>query len=155
MPHNSSLTGLIQTNYMLWKKGAKFAQSATFCLMCRLYSLHTELMVPLVPDQCYLCSVSHETDVVWVQESWRFTAASSHPDMSWACAEEDVCVSRDCFPAPSPEGKRVGSRSSRSLWHVQIHRISSKECCDAKCAVVPTSSTFCRTHLSLFMGTGS
>lgn len=33
-------------------------------------------------------AVSHETDVVWVQESCRFTAASSHSVMLWTCAEE-------------------------------------------------------------------
>ncbi len=127
---------------MLWKNVAMlcltppFTQSTTFCLNRLLYLLHIELMVPFVPYQCFLCTVSHETGVVWVQESCRFTAASSYCDMLWTCAEENVWVSRDCFPAPSPKGKRVGSCSNRSIWHVQIQKIWGKECYDAKRAAV-------------------
>lgn len=130
-------------------------QSTTFCLICLWYLLHIELMVPFLPYQCFLCTVSHETDVVWVQESCRFTAASWHSDMLWTCAEENVWVSRDCFPAPSPKGKRVGPCSNRGVWHVQIHRIWWKECYDAKRAAVTDSSTMCLTCLGLLMGTGS
>lgn len=137
MLHNYTLTSLIQTNYMLWKNGAVLCLTPPLNIVL-FYLLHIELMAHFVPYQCFLCTVSHETDVVWVKESCRFTAASSSLWHVVNLYGGNVWVSRDCFPAPLPKGKRVGSCSNRSVWHVQSHRIWWKECYDAKCAALQT-----------------
>lgn len=131
MPHNYTLTSLIQTNNGFWKNRAilspnwPFTWPTPFCLMSLIYLLHND-MGPLLPNQCYLYTFLDETDVVLVQESCRFTAASSHSVMLCTCAEE-TCESRyDCFPAPSPKGRRVGSCSNRSIWHVLFRGLDER-----------------------------
>lgn len=55
-----------------------------------------------------------------LQETRRFTATASHSNIYKRTARGRVSQP-DCFPAPSPKGRRVGSRANTSGWHVQIH----------------------------------
>lgn len=156
MPHNYTLTSLIQTNDMLWKNGAtlRFAWSTPFSLICLLHLLHIELML----NPLYTLSV-----IPLLCLTHRCCLGAGIPSIHCCVitfghvmnlCRGKVWVRRDCFPAPSPRGRRrVGSCSNRSVWHVQIHRTWWKECYDAKRDAVTNSSIMCLCRL--FLGTGS
>lgn len=139
---------------MLWKNALP---CSTFHLVFFIWPLLSFIFIKHwingtpSPLSVFPLNISHETDVVWVQKTCRFTAASSHSVILWTCARETCESLMTLFLHPRLKVRR--SCVNRSVWLVQIHRIWGKECCDAKCATVTNSSTMCLTHISLFMGT--
>ncbi len=129
-----------------------FSESALICLFCLLFLLHLNEWYSLclisvsfgrlTRNRCYLgaenlsihCCIITLCHIV---------------NLYWEACESGVTVSLH------PRLKVGGPCVSRSVWHVQIHKIWRKECYDAKLATVTNSSTMCLTSLSLFFETVS
>lgn len=122
----TTLTSLIQTNYMLWKKGfthrltPPFTLSTPVCHFCLLYFLLIDSLVPSL----YLISY-FSACLTWNRCCLGAGNLSTHCCIIAFCHVVNLCwtnvwVSPDCFSAPSPRGRREGSSAkSTSCTNLQ------------------------------------
>lgn len=126
MPHNYTLTSLIQTNYGFWKNGA--LPHSSFHL---IYSILPYLSVMFTTYwftgvTTTILSIFPLHIYTWTRCCLGAGILSIHCCIIIFCHVMSLCrgnvwvTHHDCFPAPSPKGRREGSCSNRSVWHVQF-----------------------------------
>lgn len=154
MPHNYTLASLIPTNYMFERTGltAPFTWSTSFYLISVIFITHWINGTPSTLSVFSLHCLA-----------WNRCCSGAGILTIHCCiitfgivmnlGRGNLWVSRDCLPAPSPKGSKVGSCANRSKWHVRIHRVRWKEYYDAKRAVVINSSIMGLIY-RFFLGTG-